>query len=74
MNYLDRILLLAVLAFFVREVIVSMRRGYVSSRGWTARRDKQPVQFWFGISAWTLIAVSAIIFLVLLTVLKANPQ
>ncbi|WP_215349482.1 hypothetical protein [Sphingopyxis soli] len=66
MIYVAFFFLLIFVSYFVREIAVSFRRGFVTSRGWMAHREAQPVQFWLGISAWTLNAVAGAAFLVLL--------
>jgi len=67
--YVALFFLLIFVAFFVREIAVSFRRGFVTSRGWTAHREAQPVRFWLGIGAWTLNAAAGAAFLLLFSLI-----
>ena len=66
MIYAAPLFLLIFVTFFVREISISFRRGFVTSHGWKADRAAQPIQFWFGIGAWTLNATVGLAFVVLL--------
>ena len=66
MIYVALLFLLIFTTFFVIEIAKSFSRGFVTSRGWTAYRTKQPVQFWLGIATWALNAAAGALFLILL--------
>lgn len=66
MIYLGVLFLAVFSGFFVREIVLSFRRGAVTSRGCYWSREKQPMLFWFGVGAWLLNAgVGALIALAL---------
>ncbi|NYT40901.1 hypothetical protein HZY97_09055 [Sphingomonas sp. R-74633] len=70
MIYLAFLFLLLFTGFFVRETIVSLRRGSVRNRGRSYGREDRPVSFWFGIASWILNASAGAVATVLLALSK----
>lgn len=70
MTWLALLFLALFTGFFVRETLVSLRPGRVSSRGVAHDRQMQPIRFWIGIAAWVLNATLGALFFVLLGLSK----
>lgn len=70
MIYVTFAFLLLFTGFFVRETIVSLRRGAVHNRGQRYGRQDRPALFWLGIAAWILNASVGTLFTVLLGLSK----